>query len=223
LCQQGAFEPEVVTRLVQLARPGTSVFDIGANIGLMAVPVLQSCATCSVVSFEPSPNSLPYLMQTLSHSPFSSRWRVIDKALSHEEGELEFVYGEPKDALFEGFKSEDRIANALRKKVRVSTLDREWHDLGEPLVSVIKIDVEGAEGCVLEGSRQIVRRCRPHLIVEWYEAYLKSFNTPNDQLLAIAKEFEYRIFTVAAGVPVVDAKTLDVQMMLCSNFLLVPE
>src|SRR5207247_2348291 len=97
ICQQGIFEPEIVQRLTRLARPSTTVFDVGANIGLMAVPVLYSCPTCRVVSFEPSPNSLPFLRRTASESAYNERWVVIGKGLSQRCGELDFAVGCPKD------------------------------------------------------------------------------------------------------------------------------
>jgi len=141
--------------MCKLAEPSTTVFDVGANIGLMAIPVLRSCGTCRVVSFEPSPNSLPYLEETARGSAFAGRWIVRGVALAASAGELDFTIGRPGDALFEGFNSGDRIANARVIKVKVSTVDEEWRALARPRVSVIKIDVEGAEGGVLDGASEL--------------------------------------------------------------------
>src|SRR5689334_6078554 len=57
VCDQGIFEADIVQRMVKLAQPDSMVFDVGANLGLMSVPVLEKCQTCRVVSFEPSPSS----------------------------------------------------------------------------------------------------------------------------------------------------------------------
>lgn len=222
ICEQGRFEPEIIDRLVALARPRTTVFDIGANIGLMAVPVLQGCATCRVVSFEPSPNSLPFLQQTAGGSAHADRWTVIGKALATKPGELDFTVGAPADAPFEGFKSGDSIPGARTVKVPVSTLDAEWQALGRPEVSVIKIDVEGAEGLVLDGGAELLRAQRPAILIEWYEAYLRRFGTPPARLVQLARDAGYTIYTVPAGVTVPDAQSLFVQMMACQNFLLLP-
>ena len=220
ICQQGAFEADVIDRLVRLSRPHTTVLDVGANIGLMAVPVLRSCSTCRVVSFEPSPSSLPSLQRTATGSSYRDRWTVVGKGLSHQAGQLDFAVGSPADAPFEGFNSAEQIAGARMVKVPVSTLDDEWHELGSPEVSVVKIDVEGAEGLVLDGGQKLFEAWRPDVLVEWCEPYLRRFGTPPEQLMSFAAKGRYRIFTVPHGVPVDDERTLRVQMIECQNFLL---
>ena len=222
ICERGAFEPEIIDRLVELARPGTTIFDVGANIGLMAIPVLRACDTCRVVSFEPSPNSLPYLQTTAQGSTFADRWMVRGVALSSSPGELDFTIGRPDDALFEGFNS-TTIVNARVIKVKVSTIDEEWRALARPAVSVIKIDVEGAEGGVLDGASELLAAQRPPLVIEWHEPYLKRFGTAVDSILTLANRFGYRLSTIPGGVPVNDGAGLREQMLSCQNFLLVPQ
>lgn len=221
MCEPGGFEPEIVDRLVKLARPGTTMFDVGANLGLMAIPVLRTCDSCRVVSFEPSPNSLPFLRRTQHDSGFGDRWQVVDKALAGSAGQLDFVIGGRADALFEGFRS-SHLPNARTIKVAVSTLDDEWRASGKPAVSVVKIDVEGAEGEVLAGAREVLSAERPAVLLEWHEPYLQRFDTPPGRLLAVASAHRYQIFTVPHGVEVRDAAGLRVQMMACQNFLLLP-
>jgi FkbM family methyltransferase len=221
ICERGAFEPEIIERLCKLAKPATTVFDIGANIGLMAIPVLRGCGTCRVVSFEPSPNSLPYLQETARASAFADRWTVRGVALAATAGELDFTIGRPEEALFEGFNSSARITNARVIKVNVSTVDDEWRALERPRVSVIKIDVEGAEGGVLDGAAELLAAERPAVVIEWHEPYLSRFGTRPESILALADRFGYQLFTIPAGVNVHGTASLAVQMLTCQNFLLV--
>lgn len=223
LCERGAFEPEIIDRLIKVARPGTTVFDVGANIGLMAIPVLRACDSCRVVSFEPSPNSLPHLQSTARDSAYSDRWIVRGVALAASAGELDFTVGRPEEALFEGFNSGSRIAGARVIKVTVSTIDDEWRALDRPQVSAIKIDVEGAEGGVLEGATELLSAQQPALLIEWHEPYLARFGTPPATLLTLIGRYGYQIFTIPGGVPVNDAAGLRVQLMSCQNYLLVPK
>lgn len=222
ICETGSFEADVIDRLVRLARPQTTVFDVGANIGLMAIPVLRACDTCRVISFEPSPNSLPFLRQTASQAGYGDRWILVDQAVSSSAGELDFTIGDPDDALFEGFKSGERIAGARTITVPVTTLDDQWRALGTPPVSVVKIDVEGAEWAVLQGGMELFRRGRPAVLLEWHEPYLDRFATPWRSLLAFANDRDYQVFTVPHGVHVADEMTLRVQLWTCQNFLLLP-
>lgn len=220
VCEQGIFEADIVQRMVKLAQPGTTVFDVGANLGLMSVPVLEKCPTCRVVSFEPSPNSLPFLERTRSGSRHGDRWTIVAAAVAERSGELEFTVGSPHDALYEGFRSGDRIAGGRTITVPVTTLDAEWQKLGRPAVSLIKVDVEGAEAGVLLGARELLADCHPAILVEWYEPYLERFGTAADELLRLTAPFNYRIFTIPAGVPVDDHRALAAQMIDCQNFLL---
>src|SRR5262245_6390768 len=64
-CEQGIFEAHNLRVLISQAREGTCVFDIGANIGLMAAPVLSMMPGVRVISFEPSPNTVPQLRRTI--------------------------------------------------------------------------------------------------------------------------------------------------------------
>ena len=221
-CQQGVYEADIVHLLTQFVRPHTTCFDVGGNIGLMAIPVLNACHDCRVVSFEPSPNSLPYLTRTIAESRYSNRWLINPYALWAEAGELEFCVGDPRDALYEGFKSSERIRQPRKAKVPVSTLDTEWERLGKPDVSLVKLDTEGAEGGILRGAHSLLRACHPHLVVEWHEKYLARFDTSTDLLLRLAQHFCYRIYSIPGGVPVDDKTTLRLQMTLCSNFILIP-
>ena len=220
VCDQGIFESDIVQRMVKLAKPGTTVFDVGANLGLMSVPVLQECRDCRVVSFEPSPNSLPYLERTRAGSAHRERWMVIGAAVADRSGELDFTIGSGTDALFEGFRPSARISGAKTIRVPVTTLDDSWRRLGDPVVSLIKIDVEGAEAGVFRGATALLDRCRPAIVVEWAAAYLERYQTQPSDLLRVAGRYHYRIFTIPGGVPVDDDRALAAQMIDCDNFLM---
>jgi FkbM family methyltransferase len=221
-CEQGIYEGEIVSRLRCFVRPNSTFLDVGANIGLMAIPVLQSCPSCSVVSFEPSPTSLPFLRKTAAGSAYTSRWTIIGKALSNRTGTAEFFVGGPKHDLFEGLKSGARIEKSACVDVPVSTVDREWAGLGKPDVSVMKIDVEGAEALVLQGAPELLKVCRPYVVLEWYAPFLQAFETDPESLLEIAAEWDYRLFTIPSGVPVADHASLRVQMVAVVNYVLAP-
>jgi FkbM family methyltransferase len=221
ICKNGIFEPEIVHLLLKLTRAETTIFDVGANLGLMALPMLQACRTCRVVSFEPSPNSLRFLRQTVEACTHRSRWSIVEKALSDVEGQSEFFLAATTNSMFDGLRSQERTGHQTSVTVPVSTLDKEWRELGRPTVSVIKIDVEGAEGLVLKGARELLKEMTPALVIEWVEDYLLRYDTPAEMILSIASEFDYRLFSVPTGVPIDDHSSLRVQMITCSNFLLV--
>src|ERR1700730_1556499 len=59
-CADGIYEKEIINLILRLVTPGTTYFDIGANIGLMSVPVLAIHPSVKIVSIEASPSTLAY-------------------------------------------------------------------------------------------------------------------------------------------------------------------
>jgi methyltransferase FkbM-like protein len=62
-------------------------------------------------------------------------------------------------------------------------IDRVWDDIGRPAVSIVKIDVEGAEASVIRGARAMITATHPTLLVEANdEARLASLRTELEPL-----------------------------------------
>ena len=87
VCEEGIYEREVTNLILALAKPGTTYFDVGANIGLLSVPVLSVCPTVKVVSIEASPDTLRFLRKTQLTAQCSDNWVVIGAAVAAKAGE----------------------------------------------------------------------------------------------------------------------------------------
>src|SRR5215207_686852 len=108
VCEEDIYEPSTLKLLKAFVRPGGTYFDIGANIGLTSAPILASAPDCQVVSFEPSPNALPWLRQTREGSPHAKRWQVVGKALGTEEGNATFHANASGMSAFDGLRNTGR-------------------------------------------------------------------------------------------------------------------
>jgi FkbM family methyltransferase len=221
-CRQGIYERLVVELICKLVRPHSVYFDIGANIGLMAIPPLRACPTATVVSLEPSPSTLPYLTRTASESKYAARWRVMPCAVGSAEHEQEFMLCGPEFSAYEGFTDTHRASVISKTRVKVTTLDRIWDDLQRPDISVIKIDVEGAENEVFKGMGCCLERTRPPIVCEWNRLNLAANHCPVESILEFCKEVNYRLFSIPNLIPVECQVALQTQMLLTENFLLVP-
>jgi FkbM family methyltransferase len=228
---EGSFEKENTRLISRLIRPNSVYFDVGANIGLMSIPILYKHPLCKVVSFEPSPNTLHYLKQTVKDSHFGDRWLTIDKAVGRCAGDLDFCIADPGLGVFDGFvdtKRANKFLTAGQKQstrkitVPVTTLDIEWLAMSKPSVSVIKIDVEGADYQVLEGAVNCIENEKPFIFLEWCIENLSAYSYSPEILLIFANRFNYRIFSSPYLVPVVDIDTLRLQMCGTETFILVP-
>jgi FkbM family methyltransferase len=222
-CEQGIFEADNVRVLQALVKPETFLFDVGANIGLMSAPVLYHVRDARVVAFEPSPNTLPFLQRSIEMSPFRERWALVPKAVGAEEGRAAFSLASQENSLFDGLRGTGRVLATGTVEVELTTVDVTWKELGSPVVSVIKCDVEGAELAVLAGARQCLAAMRPAVLTEWNIRNLSAYVCPPAALLNFAREACYRVYALPVCAPVISARELEVQMAFTENFLLLPQ
>jgi FkbM family methyltransferase len=221
-CEQGIWEKDLVGILISLARPNTTYFDIGANIGLTSIPVLFSCPECRAVSFEPSPGALPYLQRTTEGSGYGDRWLAVGKALGDKIGRTDFFTSPSAASIFDGMRDTKRTGKTKKISVPVTTLDVEWAALNYPKVSVIKIDVEGAELQTIRGALQCIAREQPLILFEWNATNLQAYDCDPQSILYLAQKLGYRLFSLPGLLPVPDSTMLILQMLLTESFILVP-
>lgn len=222
-CEHGIYEWENVKLLQALVEPDSLVFDVGANIGLMAVPLLAGDRTIRVRSLEPSPNSLPYLQRTAQGSSFGDRWNVVGKAVGNKSGTVEFCIANAEMGAFDGMRDTGRTGSNGKVQVPMTTIDEEWEALGSPRVSVIKIDVEGAERMAMEGGARCIARHRPALMVEWNASNLAAFECDPGWILEFARLHHYSLLCVPSLAPVTTENALKAHMALSESFCLLAD
>src|ERR1700761_7383765 len=87
---EGIYESYNLNIINTLIKPGTTVFDIGANIGLMSLPILYCNSDINLISVEASPNTNPYLKKTHRANKNNNRWDIVDKAVSDKAQKVTF-------------------------------------------------------------------------------------------------------------------------------------
>jgi FkbM family methyltransferase len=231
MLRETVYERANVQLLRELVQPDTHYFDIGANIGLMSIPVLHAMATCRVLSYEPAPSVYSLLHRTAARSPHRGRWTVRSTALGSHVGRSGFFTSNAGAEAYGGFRHTQRGETHVHMEVPVSTVDAEWAALGRPRVSVIKIDVEGAELEVVQGAIDTIKTETPCILLEWNARNLEPYGTPQEALLKLAGSLDYRVFSVPATdfagmpdglTPVRDQVELEQQMLETESFLLAP-
>jgi len=219
---EGIYEYGNVKIMETLIKPNTFVLDIGANIGLMAIPMLTSSKNVSVISVEPSPNSFPYLLKTQQHSLFNDRWSLINKATSNISGKINFQLAKPADAAYESILNTNRTTFINSIEVECTTIDHIWLEYKEPNVSFIKIDIEGADLLALKGAKECINKCKPTILMEWNKVNIIPFKVDNRDLMAFSKEMNYHIFALPYFTKCETVKDLDLLYHFEENFLLIP-
>jgi FkbM family methyltransferase len=221
-CADGLYERDVTDLIINLVEPGTTYFDVGSNIGLLSVPVLAVCDDVRVVSIEASPHTLPFLRKTHSVAKRKSDWTIFGTAVGAKVGRAEFWTGGGARGAFDGLKNTNRGGDKYTMHVPVRTLDDIWYEIGNPLVSVIKMDIEGGEYFALRGARELIARSKPYIILEWTKKNLDAYSLEPEILLALCKQIDYTAHAFPFLMPIQTAPALTMAMARTEMFVLVP-
>lgn len=150
------WEPALISFLLARLSTRDRFFDVGANIGLISLPVALGCGA-KVHSFEPAAENVARLHHNAALNHLSNL-EVVPVALSERPGSL----------MIGGVNSMTRHVTAdSGETVPATTIDAYVRSVGaDP--SVIKIDVEGHEESVLRGASETLGRCKPLLLCEMH-------------------------------------------------------
>lgn len=144
-----------------LETPADGVFvDVGAFVGTHAIRVAKQCG-CRVIAFEPveAHRNVFAVNQMLNETGVDVRVKAV--------GDFDGVIGFRADGPAES--GVPRNPDRVNTTVEITTLDRSLKTLDR--LDVLLIDVEGFEVKVLAGACDVVRRCRPRVIIEVHSHY----------------------------------------------------
>jgi FkbM family methyltransferase len=164
-----------MTLCARLIREGDVVFDVGGNIGYMALYFASLVgARGKVFSFEPAPSNLPYIRANVGRATHKNV-ALVEQAVGAENGIINFwsedLTGQngsiiPSYSVVDATaKSHGVRAQTREVTVEVVALDSFANRVGFA-PSFVKIDVEGAESLVLRGMRDILADPRPRIMIE---------------------------------------------------------
>lgn len=149
-------ETERVTRLIETLDEYDVFYDIGANIGFYTCAA-AALTDATVHAFEPHPGNARRLEENLSRN--ASTAEVHELALGASTGETEFVTASPDKpgpghGVFKQIREPDDASSEITVQQQTTTA---VVDAGiAPSPTVLKIDVEGSEGKVLEGMADLI-------------------------------------------------------------------
>jgi FkbM family methyltransferase len=151
--------------LCRSAIPGSTAIDIGANVGLVTVALARAVGPAGrVLAVEPFPENVRRLIANINLNNLRNV-EIFPFALAEQRREVSLKIGADPAVhsitnVFQGWKTEDAVS------VETRTLDECWIEAGRPVVSVIKIDVEGVELAVLRGGERLLARDQPTMMIE---------------------------------------------------------
>lgn len=181
----GHYEPEVLELFGQHIAAGSTVVDIGANIGLYSLLAAKSVGKNGCVfAVEPNSANAKLLKMSALVNGFENI-TIIGAAASDRYEMLRLSLSYSNGTTSGGLTELDEVFHSrLVPSVKLDDV------LGSRKVDLVKIDIEGAEYLALKGMSECIRRHRPRIISEFtpnampglsgvsgasYLAFLRSF------------------------------------------------
>lgn len=173
-----------------LAKPGTTFVDVGANVGEWSALYRESAPESVGIVIDASQAACKRLVHRFSgHKDIT----VIRAALSDSEGVMPF-YEEANagthSSLVQSFASDMAIPHS----VRVTTLDAEMGRLGIQQIHILKIDCEGYDLHVLRGARRLLSERRVGTIQFEYNLPWREAGSTLKSALSLLDSFGYATF-----------------------------
>lgn len=220
--RDGIYEHDLLKFIQANVKDNSVYFDVGANIGLMSIPILYQNQKVNVVSFEASPNTYGYLKRTWEKCSFKARWTILNKAVSNNNKEIDLYIASNADGAYESIMDTKRVSFSGTVKVQGITIDEVWNNMKNPAVSFIKSDIEGADLLALEGAVGCISHCKPLIILEWNPMNLKPFDFKNQHLLQFCQLNKYKCYAIPSLIPIHNEMELGLNAVLTENYLLAP-
>ncbi len=155
-----SYEGFFLERIVASLQANDVFFDVGANIGLVSLIVARQPHFHGgmVHGFEPEPRNLEHMRRNILANMLEANVHAHGVALSKEEGTAQlFVRGQAGEGRH-SLVSEKGATGTIQ--VPLTTMNT-FCKTNEVAPTVVKIDVEGAEGEVLAGMDGLIERHRP--------------------------------------------------------------
>lgn len=168
---EGAFEDAELRLVCGHVTAGAVIFDVGANIGYFTIPLAMAAGPSGrVFAFEPEPRNVSRLSDNVSLNLLPNV-DIMPMAIGAYDGRVTLYLGD--DSVYHttagaGERLPITLAHEMQQEisVEIARLDTVWRKLDSPHVALVKIDVEGTEMHVLEGSKAMIESCRPLVLVE---------------------------------------------------------
>lgn len=203
----GDLDPKITWTCRRLVRSGDTVFDIGANIGLVTMLLSRLVGSNGkVFAFEPNPPSFTALSAAVDRNRATNvELQKLALGAHCEERDLSIPIGNAGAASLRPAVSTN---GGSKTRVSVRTLDEFVAERGVNQIQFMKIDVEGFESEVLRGSTRVLDSIRPDVILfemneQFTEAMIKH---PVFDILA---RFEYSFFYLPKAIWRIRAHPFD--------------
>ncbi len=185
------YVPPALAPVIEVALTGGSCFyDVGANIGiysLWASTVMG--ATGQVHAFEPVPSTRA-LLDRFVRTNQATNVSVVQCAVGARPGQASIQMNVGASA------QASVVSETTRGSIEVDMVSLDSYSAHHHAPDLVKVDVEGHELEVLEGSRELMRQHHPLVVLEAIPAHLKRAGTSYVEVRRLLETYGYQLWNL---------------------------
>jgi len=199
----GNFQSYVIQNKYCSLEKDAVVFDVGANVGSMALRFAQGASEGQVYAFEPTDYAFKKLQRNLSLNPIlAERISPVQQFLSDQ------TKPDPQIQAYASWKVDGSAKNSHplhggtikpADSVPAITLDQFYVRNHIQRLDLIKIDTDGHEYKVLKGARETIKKYLPFVIFEIGGYVLKEQELEFEAFLAYFESLGYSLLNTKNG------------------------
>jgi FkbM family methyltransferase len=178
------YEAACLRHVRRFVTAGSAVVDVGAHVGFFTQTLASWVGPHGrVLAIEPEPVNFRRLQRRVQRRRLGSRVILVNGAAVDAPGDRYLKV----DPTHPG----DHQLASTGLAIRGVTLDELTAGLALPAVSLVKLDVQGAELMALKGGLGLLKRWRPHLMIEVDEERLRLQGTSPAELFTLLRALGY--------------------------------
>lgn len=185
-------DSEIIYKLI---KDGSTVFDIGANIGWYSIHLAKNLQKCKVYAFEPIPDTYKQLDQNTQLNKCSNIL-LNNIALTDKKQTLTFFYS-PNNTVASSSRNIMENAEAVKVECEASTIDDFVAENKITNLDFIKCDVEGAEYFVYKGGVKTFSEQKPIIFTEMLRKWAAKFDYHPNDIIKLFTDIGYKCFVIA--------------------------
>jgi FkbM family methyltransferase len=168
--------------------------DVGANLGEYTLFAAKRVNKGKVISFEPLPKMLENLKENIKLNQFENI-QVLNYGLSDKENTLPIH--EIEDA-HEGLSTffPGTLKSRNSSMVSLKVLDSQFESFEVDRIDFIKIDIEGGELFALQGSKNLIEKFKPIVMIEINKQTYEAAGYAIEDVFKFFTDLSYQSFTI---------------------------
>lgn len=191
------YEPTTTDLFASLHRDG-SILDVGANIGLIALPLARRTRDARLFAFEPVPSNFVALTRHIEWNRLDHRITPFPFALGDRDGMTEIAVEVPGQSGTANILPAYPDANHFEIELR--TIDSLISDGTVPgRIDLVKLDTDGYDLHVLRGATKMLREHRPIIYAELNDHCLHWHGERVEDAEALLRQYEYELLPRIGG------------------------